>query len=199
MPASRPVRLATTPGGCRSNPWKSTDWSSRPPPAARVLYFQGVPILASPILGFPIGDQRRSGFLTPSFGLSTTLGTDIRTPFYWNIAPNYDYTITPRVMTKRGALLGNEFRFLAADIQRHAALRRHPVRPADRRQHATTPAYGSTIRRPRAWPRASTTTACRTTTTSSTFRARSSARRRRCCRRTGSSPTRRPTGTPRSG
>ena len=76
------------------------------------LYFQGVPILASPILGFPIGDQRRSGFLTPSFGLSTSVGTDIRTPFYWNIAPNYDYTITPRAMTKRGTMLGNEFRFL---------------------------------------------------------------------------------------
>jgi LPS-assembly protein len=76
------------------------------------LYFQGLPILASPLMGFPIGDRRRSGFLTPSFGLSTTLGTDIRTPFYWNIAPNYDYTISPRVMSKRGVLVGNEFRFL---------------------------------------------------------------------------------------
>ena len=76
------------------------------------LYFQGVPILASPILGFPIGDRRRSGFLTPSFGLSSTLGTDIRTPYYWNIAPNYDYTVAPRVMSKRGVLFENEFRFL---------------------------------------------------------------------------------------
>ncbi len=62
--------------------------------------------------GFPIGNQRRSGFLTPSFGLSSTLGTDIRTPYYWNIAPNYDYTISPRVMSKRGVLLGNELRYL---------------------------------------------------------------------------------------
>jgi LPS-assembly protein len=76
------------------------------------LYFQGVPILAWPLMGFPIGDRRRSGFLTPSFGLSSTLGTDIRTPYYWNIAPNYDYTIAPRVMTKRGVLFENEFRFL---------------------------------------------------------------------------------------
>jgi LPS-assembly protein len=79
--------------------------------AAR-LYFQGVPIIASPVLGFPVGDRRRSGFLTPSLGLSSTLGTDIRTPYYWNIAPNYDYTIAPRVMTKRGVLFENEFRFL---------------------------------------------------------------------------------------
>jgi LPS-assembly protein len=76
------------------------------------IYFQGVPILASPILGFPLGDRRRSGFLTPSFGLSSTLGTDIRAPYYLNIAPNYDYTIAPRMMTKRGVLLENEFRFL---------------------------------------------------------------------------------------
>lgn len=76
------------------------------------LYFQGVPILASPVLGFPIGDRRRSGFLTPSLGLSSTLGTDIRIPYYWNIAPNYDYTIAPRVMSKRGVLFENELRFL---------------------------------------------------------------------------------------
>jgi len=76
------------------------------------LYFQGVPILASPVMGFPIGERRRSGFLTPSFGLSSTLGTDIRTPYYWNIAPNYDYTLAPRLMSKRGVLLENEVRFL---------------------------------------------------------------------------------------
>jgi LPS-assembly protein len=76
------------------------------------LYFKGVPILASPILGFPIGDRRRSGFLTPSFGLSSTLGTDIRTPYYWNISPDRDFTIAPRVMSKRGVLFENEFRFL---------------------------------------------------------------------------------------
>jgi LPS-assembly protein len=81
------------------------------------LYFQGVPILASPILGFPVGDRRRSGFLTPSFGLSSTLGTDIRTPYYLNIAPDYDYTIAPRLMSRRGVLLENEFRFLAPTMR----------------------------------------------------------------------------------
>jgi LPS-assembly protein len=76
------------------------------------LYFQGVPIFASPILGFPVGERRRSGFLTPGFGLSSTLGTDISLPYYLNIAPNRDYTITPRIMSKRGVLFENEFRFL---------------------------------------------------------------------------------------
>jgi LPS-assembly protein len=76
------------------------------------LYFKGVPILASPILSFPTSDRRKSGFLTPSFGLSSTLGTDIRTPYYFNLAPNYDYTLTPRLMTKRGVMAENEFRYL---------------------------------------------------------------------------------------
>jgi len=44
--------------------------------------------------------------------LSSTLGTDIRTPYYFNLAPNYDYTLTPRTMTRRGVLLENEFRSL---------------------------------------------------------------------------------------
>ena len=76
------------------------------------LYFQGVPILASPILSFPTSDRRKSGFLTPSFGLSSNLGTDVRVPYYFNLAPNYDYTLTPRIMTKRGVLLENEARYL---------------------------------------------------------------------------------------
>jgi LPS-assembly protein len=78
------------------------------------LYFKGLPVLASPILSFPTSDRRKSGFLTPSFGLSSTLGTDISTPYYFNLAPNYDYTLTPRVMTKRGVLFENELRYLDA-------------------------------------------------------------------------------------
>ena len=76
------------------------------------LVFKGTPILWSPILSFPTSDRRKSGFLTPSFGLSSTLGTDISTPYYFNLAPNYDYTLTPRLMSKRGLLLENELRYL---------------------------------------------------------------------------------------
>ncbi|MDQ3188653.1 MAG: LPS-assembly protein LptD [Pseudomonadota bacterium] len=76
------------------------------------LFFKGVPILASPYLSFPTSDRRKSGFLTPKFGLSSTLGTDISTPYYFNLAPNYDYTLTPRLMSKRGVLAENELRYL---------------------------------------------------------------------------------------
>jgi LPS-assembly protein len=76
------------------------------------VHFQGVPILATPYFQFPLGDRRRSGLLAPSLGLNSNAGVDVSVPYYWNIAPNRDATITPRVMSKRGVLLGTEFRYL---------------------------------------------------------------------------------------
>ena len=76
------------------------------------VHFQGVPILASPYFQFPLGDRRRSGLLTPSVGINSKLGVEAIVPYYWDIAPNYDATISPRVMTKRGVLIGTEFRYL---------------------------------------------------------------------------------------
>lgn len=76
------------------------------------VVFQGVPLLASPYLQFSINDQRRSGFLIPAFGVSSIRGIEIDAPYYWNIAPHRDYTLTPRIFSKRGVLLANEFRYL---------------------------------------------------------------------------------------
>jgi LPS-assembly protein len=76
------------------------------------VYFQGVPILASPYFQFPLGEHRRSGLLTPTFGINSKLGVEAAVPYYWDIAPNRDATITPRLMTKRGLLVGSEFRYL---------------------------------------------------------------------------------------
>ncbi len=81
------------------------------------LHFQGVPILGSPWFAFPISNQRRSGFLTPTYGMSSTRGVDLSIPYYFNIAPNYDYTLTPRIMTKRGVMMGNQFRFLLPNVE----------------------------------------------------------------------------------
>ncbi|HRL27230.1 MAG TPA: LPS-assembly protein LptD [Alcaligenes sp.] len=77
-----------------------------------VLYFKGVPLLYSPYLTFPLRKERKSGFLLPTYGMSTRSGMDISVPYYLNLAPNYDATLTPRVMLKRGAMLGGEFRYL---------------------------------------------------------------------------------------
>ena len=76
------------------------------------LKFKGVPILYLPYLSFPIGDARKSGVLTPEVGSSDRSGNEIRVPWYWNIAPNYDATITPRLLTSRGMQIATEFRYL---------------------------------------------------------------------------------------
>jgi len=77
--------------------------------------FMNVPILYSPWMTFPLGNQRRSGFLSPTFGGTNTSGSELTVPYYWNIAPNYDATLSPRIMTRRGLQLNNEFRYLEAD------------------------------------------------------------------------------------
>ncbi|MCX7193838.1 MAG: LPS-assembly protein LptD [Proteobacteria bacterium] len=76
------------------------------------IEFMNVPILYSPLMDFPLGTQRRSGFLSPTFGGTNTSGSELILPYYWNIAPNYDATISPRILTKRGVQLNNEFRYL---------------------------------------------------------------------------------------
>jgi LPS-assembly protein len=76
------------------------------------LRFQGVPILYSPYLSFPIGEARKSGILAPELGSTGNSGTELLVPFYWNIAPNYDATITPRILSERGSQLQTQFRYL---------------------------------------------------------------------------------------
>lgn len=76
------------------------------------VYFLGVPILYSPFLSFPLDNERRSGFLAPTFGTSGRSGFEVALPYYWNIAENRDATLTPKVYTKRGLQLGGEFRYL---------------------------------------------------------------------------------------
>ena len=77
------------------------------------IEFKGTPILYTPWIDFPLDNRRRSGILAPTFGTTGNSGTEISMPWYWNIAPNYDATITPRFMTKRGLQIGGEFRYLA--------------------------------------------------------------------------------------
>lgn len=76
------------------------------------MEFKGIPVLYTPYISFPIDDRRVSGLLTPSFGSNSKNGFDTAIPYYWNIAPNYDMTITPRYMTKRGGMIRGDFRYL---------------------------------------------------------------------------------------
>ncbi len=72
----------------------------------------GVPVFYSPYLNFPIDDRRQSGFLYPTLGNSTEGGFEYAQPYYWNIAPNLDATLTPTLLTKRGLGLGGQVRWL---------------------------------------------------------------------------------------
>jgi LPS-assembly protein len=76
------------------------------------LRFQGIPILYAPYLSFPISDARKTGMLTPEIGSTSRSGNEIVVPFYWTIAPNYDATVTPRVLTDRGVQMQGQFRYL---------------------------------------------------------------------------------------
>jgi LPS-assembly protein len=82
-----------------------------------VLRFQGLPILAAPVLSFPLSDQRKSGWLPPNFNLDSRGGLAVSVPYYWNIAPQRDATFTPLVSSKRGVGLGSEFRYLEPGYQ----------------------------------------------------------------------------------
>jgi LPS-assembly protein len=77
-----------------------------------LLSFKGLPLLPLPYISFPLSEQRKSGILPPSIGLDTVNGSEVSVPYYWNIAPNRDATITPTLMSKRGVNIGTEFRYL---------------------------------------------------------------------------------------
>ncbi|MCS8552023.1 LPS assembly protein LptD [Citrobacter sp. XY323] len=72
-----------------------------------------VPVFYSPYLQLPVGDKRRSGFLIPNAKYSTNNYFEFYLPYYWDIAPNMDATITPHYMHRRGGIMWeNEFRYL---------------------------------------------------------------------------------------
>lgn len=78
-----------------------------------VLSFKQVPFLYLPYISFPLNDARKSGFLTPSFGSSNRSGNEFVAPYYFNLGPNYDATITPDYLSLRGLLMAGEFRYLS--------------------------------------------------------------------------------------
>lgn len=79
------------------------------------LEFKGVPILGAPYFTFPLSDERKSGLLPPAINLDNLSGFELTLPYYLNLAPNYDLTLFPTLMTKRGIDIGAEFRYLQPD------------------------------------------------------------------------------------
>ncbi|MFZ6759974.1 LPS-assembly protein LptD [Undibacterium sp. Ji50W] len=77
-----------------------------------VVYFLGMPILATPSLTFPLSGARHSGLLPPIMGASSKGGPELTMPYYFNIAPNRDLTVYPKMIARRGLQLGLEGRYL---------------------------------------------------------------------------------------
>src|ERR1700678_1334272 len=78
------------------------------------MRFKDVPIFYTPYISFPLGDERKSGFLFPNIGHSGSNGFELEVPYYFNLAPNYDLTVTPGILTARGVQLAEDFRYLTA-------------------------------------------------------------------------------------
>ncbi len=77
-----------------------------------VVYFKGVPILGTPAMSFPLSDARKSGVLPPTIGSTNRGGLEVTVPYYFNIAPNRDLTLYPKLISRRGLQLGAEARYL---------------------------------------------------------------------------------------
>ena len=76
------------------------------------IEIKGVPVLYTPWIGFSFSNQRKSGLLAPTYGTTSKNGLEISVPFYWNISPDMDATLTTRTLSKRGVQLQGEFRYL---------------------------------------------------------------------------------------
>jgi LPS-assembly protein len=81
------------------------------------LFFKGVPLFYTPWLDFSLTGERKSGLLPPTIGSSTERGLEFQLPLYYTFAPNYDTTLTPRWMSKRGLQLNSQFRYLTPSHQ----------------------------------------------------------------------------------
>jgi LPS-assembly protein len=81
------------------------------------VYFEGVHMISAPTIDFSLNNQRKSGFLPPSTGVTGKSGIEAAIPYYLNLAPNYDLTLTPRYMEKRGLQIAEQFRYLEKDFR----------------------------------------------------------------------------------
>ena len=102
------------------------------------VVFKGVPILYSPYLDFSLSGRRKTGLLPPTIGSTGQSGFEYTQPFYWNIAPNRDATIAPRLLAKRGVLMNGDFRYLEPDLQGEM---RGEYLPDDRQKEETRYGY----------------------------------------------------------
>ena len=110
------------------------------------VHFLGAPILTTPYLDFSLNKQRKSGFLAPTIGTSGKNGPEVSLPYYFNLAPNRDLTVTPRYMAKRGLIVGSELRYLEPNSRGNARIEYLPedqVRGGTRSAFSLVHAYNN--------------------------------------------------------
>ncbi len=117
-----------------------------------VMEFKGVPILGAPYLSFPLTDKRKSGVLPPTINIDSDSGLELTLPYYLNLAPEFDATLYPTLMSKRGVDLGGEFRYLQPGYNgrlRAAYMPNDTLRSSDRwgytLQHQHSVSTGTTL------------------------------------------------------
>lgn len=111
-----------------------------------VIFFKGVPILGMPAMSFPLSSARKSGALPPTFGATNKGGIEFGVPYYFNIAPNRDMTLYPRVIAQRGLQIGAELRYLGTDFAGETRLEFMPMdRLAGAKRYALTSLHNQTL------------------------------------------------------
>ena len=111
-----------------------------------VLRFMGVPILGAPSMSFPLGHERKSGWLAPGFETDSRNGLQVSVPYYWNIAPNMDATLAPEVILRRGSGLNSQFRYLDTSYRGITNLNFLPSdRQADRDRYGLNLAHNADL------------------------------------------------------
>ncbi|MEN9868583.1 MAG: hypothetical protein RL748_4173 [Pseudomonadota bacterium] len=107
-----------------------------------VIYFKGVPILGAPAMSFPLTGARSSGLLPPTIGATSTGGGELTLPYYFNIAPNRDLTLYPKIIARRGLQLAANARYLGESYLGETNLEYL----ADRKTHSNRYALSSLFR-----------------------------------------------------
>ena len=115
---------------------------------ARIV-FKGVPILYTPYLSFPLDDSRKSGLLPPTVSVTSHNGVEYLQPYYLNLAPNYDLTLYPKVISARGLQVGGDARYVSPSLSsdtRAEGSGRRSTRPGARALFAVDDRVASTFR-----------------------------------------------------
>ena len=108
---------------CKDDPTKPPRWQVKAnrilhDETEKMIYFEqarleafGVPLFYWPYFSTPDPTvKRKTGMLDPRASYSSAYGAAVTVPYFWALAPDYDFTLTPTLTSKQGLLLQGEWR-----------------------------------------------------------------------------------------